>query len=797
MAEWKKVIVSGSSAELNNIFASGAITGSDISSSGDLFASLSISNNTDYRTVVVDPTTGRLYQTGSYGGGGGGIFIDRGTFYNTQNTLQITGSTLQSSPSSSGTGTASVSTGTSNAIYSFLTSESIYSFNHNVGYPNANSWKVNLQGSYFNNFDANTNVSEVLRFIAGLLSQSAPDASPNTKTFGGLNPRFINTGLLTINGRIPSQSTNSDVLYLQSKGFANSGSQSFDGFGNIYSASTFAIDYSSSAAGNGSGVSSSNDLQLFGLGLKTYDVSISASTTFKFYSSSNETVTTNNSSSQTLITLSGENASSGGAIKRTISTTNPAVIPSAYQDGKFTGSFSSSYNPVTFDSVTSGSTGWYHFSQSITIYTGSQTLAEGVGFITASRVFRSAYLDTSFPANVITHTQTTTNLTATSRSLSGAPYLSQSTYLYICTSSGVFNPLYSTQTSILSTTTGSSFLSRSLNSITCSINTNGTIGTSNIVYSSSGSPTAKSTNAYPSQNDVIKVSASFALNPPAGASGSALTSFIVSNTGSFISSSAYSRNTGGTTGSGIFLNYFTPGTFGQPVASGTMALYNRPQGFDLGTLVDSSNTGSELFTGESFRIKITDNLLSGSYTRGDKFVTGAFDTSALAPTDLQVKPGYLVDPGGQYRYWITGSATSNNKYYARAFQRAANITSIKINLGKTLINWDDDSNGVAAVLIFSSSAIGSVVGTPRIFDPTETSISGLMSGSMTTSFKNPFGIPIDLFGNSGGSLDGTTYTMILYSANEMLLNGLNYKDFILLIRYKGDPLPVSGAIITY
>jgi len=42
MAEWKKVIVSGSSAELNNIFASGSITGSNVSSSGNLFASLSI-----------------------------------------------------------------------------------------------------------------------------------------------------------------------------------------------------------------------------------------------------------------------------------------------------------------------------------------------------------------------------------------------------------------------------------------------------------------------------------------------------------------------------------------------------------------------------------------------------------------------------------------------------------------------------------------------------------------------------------------------------------------------------------
>jgi hypothetical protein len=686
----------------------------------------------------------------------------------------------------------------SNNRYALLTSQSAYFYNHNAGYPTSNAWGTNLQGSYFNNFDANTDVSEILRFMAGLLSQSAPDASPNTKTFGGLNPRLINTTTLTINGRIPSQSTNSDVLYLQSKGFANSGSASFAGVTTVYNVSTFAIDYSSSATGNGSGVSSSNDLQLFGLGTKTQNVFISASTTFNFYSSSNETVTTNNSSSQTLINLNSENSSFGGAIRRTISTTNPAVIPSGYQDGKFTGSFNSSYNPVTFTATSSGSTGWYHFTQSITIYTGSQTVVQGVNFITASRVFRSAYLDTSFPANTITHTQTTASLTATSRSLSGAPYLSQSTYLYICTSSGIFNPLYSTSNTIFSTTTGSTgFLSRSAGNIDLVINANGTILTQDLVYSSSISSTAKATSTYPSQNDVIKVSASLALNPTAGASGSALTGFIAANTGSFISASALGRNNGAT-GSGIFLNYFTPGTFGQTAASGTMALYNRPQGFDGGTLTDASNTGSEFFTGESFRIKITDNLLSGSYTRGEKFVTGAFNISALASTDLQVKPGYLVDPGGQYRYWITGSATSNNKYYARAFQRTASATSLKINLGKILINWDDDSNGVAAVLIFSSSAVGSLAGTPRFFDPTETTFAGLISASMTDgTFKNPFGTPIDLYGNNNGSLNGTTYTMTLYDSSEMKLNGGSYKDFILLIRYKGDPLPVSGAIITY
>jgi len=63
MANWKKVIVSGSNAELNNIFASGNITGSNISSSGELYFSSSEENFSNI--VVVDINTGKLYRTAS------------------------------------------------------------------------------------------------------------------------------------------------------------------------------------------------------------------------------------------------------------------------------------------------------------------------------------------------------------------------------------------------------------------------------------------------------------------------------------------------------------------------------------------------------------------------------------------------------------------------------------------------------------------------------------------------------------------------------------------------------------
>ena len=72
MPNWKKVIVSGSDAVLNSVKVSTNITASNISASGNLFANISDNSSTSFKTVVVDPTTGQLYRTGSYGSGGGG-----------------------------------------------------------------------------------------------------------------------------------------------------------------------------------------------------------------------------------------------------------------------------------------------------------------------------------------------------------------------------------------------------------------------------------------------------------------------------------------------------------------------------------------------------------------------------------------------------------------------------------------------------------------------------------------------------------------------------------------------------
>ena len=118
-----------------------------------------------------------------------------------------------------------------------------------------------------------------------------------------------------------------------------------------------------------------------------------------------------------------------------------------------------------------------------------------------------------------------------------------------------------------------------------------------------------------------------------------------------------------------------------------------------------------------------------------------------------------------------------------------------INVGTSLIPWESTSNGVAVAILYNSSGID-VYNPPRIYDPSQLT-SNLISGSMVNDdFKNPFTIPIALYGNTGGSTNGTTYTVPLRSADGMILDG-TYQDFIVIIRYKGDPTPVSSINITY
>ena len=154
-------------------------------------------------------------------------------------------------------------------------STAIFTNNVQNGYPTSNQWGSNLEGSFFNNFDNTTHVSEILRFMSGVLSHSldVADATPNTKTFASVDTNENNLGSTdSISGIIPTNFTglNNDTLdYLVTKGFGSVGSTLFNGISVFHdNGNTYSIDFDSNTGGSTS-ISSSVDNELFGLGSLT------------------------------------------------------------------------------------------------------------------------------------------------------------------------------------------------------------------------------------------------------------------------------------------------------------------------------------------------------------------------------------------------------------------------------------------------------------------------------------------------------------------------------------------------
>jgi hypothetical protein len=723
-----------------------------------------------------------IYSTGSYvtinKGGTGSKVAEVDIF----GSVIITGSTLQNSPD-----------GAITSKYALVTSQSAWHYNSNVGYPTSNNWQSGLQGSYFNNFTANSDVSEMLRFIAGLLSASAPDASPNTKTYANISENISSNGTATPSaGYVPQSSTETNILYLTSKGFTTSGTTLFPGK-TIYNNSGYAISYSSTAGGSTS-VSSSADAQLFNLGLlssgNATQFNVSGAINWFFSDNNNETVTAV-SGSQRLLSNSSFGTTNGLTIAK-INTVNPAVIPPAYQDGKFANIFSSGlYNGgVSFTSISSS--GWYHISASILISSGSSNYSPARS--ATERIFWAPLSNISIANNekVVGYAGFQA-LTATSRSLSGAPYLTSATWEVSSSVTGLFNPMYSANVTIArqGTTGNVSLTNGGTGAFQATINASAQISSADTVYDSTG-VTVRATSTIPFETDLIKLTGSINLNIGTGTniaqSGLTPTTFTVSTFG---------RDRSGTEGSALdtqTILYYSASSFDQPLSSGSIAYYGRAQGFDGGTLTGTS----EAFTGESYRVQITNKFLSGSFSAADAWVT-TYGLYNLGGLDLQVKPGHLVRPGsGTYGYWITDpDVTKTYKFYARAFQRSSGTAAnaLTLNLGRTLVAWDSATSGVAVAIIFKSSGILNYA-TPRIYDPTQLTSNLINASIANDNQRNPFITNIALYGNTGGGLASTTYTIPLREADGMILNGTN-QDYIILVRYTGDQVPVSSIAVSY
>jgi hypothetical protein len=797
-------VLSGSGANLFNIPASG-ITGLNLSQIGSGSYTASISDN-KFRVNTNSEITGSLIVTAGITGSLSGSFQGSSTG-NFSGSFQGDGSGLTNVPASgvvglnlsqiaTGSVTSSVTLGSTNfqvissstALMSLdYTGKLAVSKSVNVGVPTSNNWQSGLNGSYFNNFTSTTDVSEMLRFIAGLLSASAPDAAPNTKTYGGITENISNSGTTAApSGYVPQSSTAADLLYLTSKGFTAAGSTIFSGK-TIYNNSSYGITYSSTAGGS-TNVSSSVDAQLFGLGLlssgNATPLYVSGTINW-FYSDNNSEISTATSQSENLLSNSSFGTTSGLTIAK-INTANPAVIPAAYQDGKFATIISSGLfnGGRSFTSVSSS--GWYHISSSIRIATGSSTYSSAQSV--TERIFWAPVSNITIPTQTITFSSTSSNaLTATSRSLSGAPYLLTSTFNFGSTVNGVFNPMYTADSTVASATEVDSLVTISGTSTVSTAG--GSIQTPNAVFDSTG-VTARNTSTVPFETDIIKLTGSLSFD--AGNGGSTNISSIGLGTTSYVLTFTGKNRSGASTTTTRTIPYHSASAFGQPLSSGSLAYYGRTsQTYDGGSLTGQT----EAFTGEAYRIQLTDAVTTFTGLAWDN----TYNLYNLGGKDLQVKPGNLVKPGGTYKYWLNDPSPSDTfKYYVRRFQKTSVLTSFTLDVGKTLVAWDNTStaNSVAIGIIFESAKSGSI-SSCRLFDPVYANGSRGVLFNSGSAGTNPFTSNLLDYYGAGGAVSGTTYTITVASGTGMILNATAGSDEIyVIIRYNGDPSPVTSLTVS-
>ena len=758
--------------------------------------------------------TGSLYVSESIYGDGSqlsgitsGIFQTTGSVESATANLQLSGSLLVSGS------TLTVRTGTDSGA--ITASTAIFTNNITNGYPTSNAWQESLEGSYFNNFDNTTHVSEILRFMAGIISHSIDTASPtaNTKTFASIDTNETDLGGTdVIYGYLPTSYTglsNTTLNYLVHKDWTGVGEKIFDSI-DVYhdDGPTYYIDFDSNSGGSTS-VRSSADTELFGLGGLTsggatrFDVRVIATQSFSDTGSvAAPTAASNTFTTQSYIDYSVTSFVSSSTLSLAkIASANPAVIPAAYQDGKFTnvgsgsmsGSLTRKYGASATDFTSVSASGYYRFHDlKVGIATGSGAYTFVNGTTKTNFWAPVDTIDSAIGTNTLADVGTTTkSLTCVSRSLSGVPYVTGSTFEVSTKITGLFNPMYKDSSTLVDMVGGSvGFGSVSVTDDSVSTS-GGTIQTANVVYDSGGS-SARSTSTVPYYNDIVLITGSAVWDAGnddgINQTGTGDTSFTVAT-------KARNRNGSQTTLNTQTIKYHLAGNFGQPVASGSLGIYGREQGYDGGALAGTTET----FTGEDFRIVFADNVQAFNGTAW----TTTYELDQLGNYDLQVKPGFLVDPGGDYGYWFPDDyGTGTYKYYIRRFQTdGSTYSSMTVNLNNnTLIAWNATTNGVSCAILFESSGNGSgnnsELSVARIYDPVKTTSNLIEADMAADNFKNPFSTAISLYGNSGGSIASNTYTVPIRNADGMYLDS-NDNELYVIVRYKGDPTPIDDITLTF
>ena len=751
-------------------------------------------------------------------------------------------------------------------------STAIYTNNVQNGYPTSNAWQEGLEGSYFNNFDNTSHVSEILRFVAGIISHSIDTSSPtaNTNYWNTLSTSHTQgsttskgslldgvLGSTYENARLSLAWTGSSYIdmsetgsykaaldYLELKGWVQTsdrGTNSDDVATNpfhgsyasrlpstIQTQATLGTNSYTITANKGGSSAVYSNTNYLGMGPLSsgnavpFYVRVLASQSF---SDNYSDATPDENSSYTTQSLLDYSISSfgtsNGLVLAKIDSANPAVIPAAYQDGDFNsvvGTISGRKYTGGATSATSISASGYYATHDIKVGLKSGSQSDYVfknGSDSATRFYFYAGglpsdITNSQPTAVATSSAQITAFSATSKSLSGAPYLLTTTYTVTFDSEVTksFDPCYGYGSSVLvnsnTTDTWENIGSTTLSNTTCTVNNSGVSSTGVNTYVIDGTKTTKrSSSDTPHLSDIAVVSSSlsFTLDSNTENVGQNRTSNNTLNYSLVFRARGRNwKNTSADSTSGT-ISLYDASRFGQNSDSGSMAVYSRAQGYDSNTLQDTTET----FTGEDFRIVLADNVQSfgGSYFTTDSFVTNDEGDSVLGDYDLQVKPGYLVEPGGTYGYWFpTNFGSGDYKYYIRRFQTdGSTYSSMTLDVGKTLVNWTaTTADSVAAAILYESSGNGSgnnsSLGVARIYDPTKLTSNLIEADMAADNFKNPFTTAISLYGNSGGSKSSTEYTIPIRNADGMYLDSSDNELYV-IIRYKGDPSPVTSITLSY
>ena len=802
MANWKKVLVSGSAIEVRNITASNIPESTD---GGD-------------KLVVIDITTGQLAYTSSAAGGGSGVFVDQGDFANTgddnEKSIYITGSVLQSSPDTAPTETRGASSTNNN--YALVVSQSAYFSNHNVGHPNNLAWQSNLAGSIFNNYDANTDVAEILRTFAGLISASNSDlvASPTALAtkYTGYNSE-ADAGL-------PSDSSTFDNVFLP-VGFteANAAYLNLKGFNGGAGTSMFS---EVAASNRRTGVTNGNygvriDLlgggsadAEFDAGSNSDNFTVFAKVTQSFSDTQSEddpspTSNTFNTQSRFEFTLTPGDAGvvvQGGPSNtidlETIATGNPTVIPPQFKKANGANiplQTSLRYKASGEDFTDISSSGYYKYQGILAgVATGStQTEAEVIfGSLQSpgsqtnvnTSIFQSPLQISDITDTAATFVTKFASSSFTSRSLSGAPYLNAATYTTEVTASNVFKPLYRANATVGSAAISSTSLTFAGDTTqTATIQSDGDVGTANTIYDGD---TARSINDNPGIDDTVRLAEQYSFgasdanetNIQEGSSYSDSTFTYTATIKDFANNSEPNADN---------INYHTAGAFGQPLASGSLAYF----------ISDDGGAGGATATSETFKGEVYRRTISDSTT-----LTTAFDSSSRLTLgdggDLQVKPGFLVNPehngtdvsnaGAGYWYPTDNFNQAHYKWFLREVDTGASSNKSELVLdfspdsSADFVTWDTTTNNKISIgVIFQAQ-------NSDIFDAVKGNATyGGSLNNQSTGNNNPFSDNVDVIGdfstftNSSGTL-----TLGLNNAIGQTINASNPKIWI-LIRYKGAP----------